>query len=63
MTDGLLEARNPSGEFFEPEFFPLLEGLGGRDADTIASVITAAVRRFVGGPLNDDLALVVIQPG
>jgi serine phosphatase RsbU (regulator of sigma subunit) len=63
LTDGLLEARAPSGDFFEPEFLPLVAGLVGHDADNIASVITAAVRRFVGGPLNDDLALVVIQPG
>ncbi|MEY2420932.1 MAG: hypothetical protein QOI95_999 [Acidimicrobiaceae bacterium] len=62
LTDGLLEARNSSGAFFEPEFVPLLAGLGGRGTEDIASVITAAVRTFVGGPLNDDLALVVIQP-
>jgi serine phosphatase RsbU (regulator of sigma subunit) len=62
VTDGLLEARDETGAFFEPEFLPLLAGLVGRGAEDIASVITGAVRSFVGGRLNDDLALVVIQP-
>ena len=63
LTDGLLEARNEAGAFFEPDFLPLLAGLVGRSTEDIASAITQAVRAFVGGPFNDDLALVVVQPG
>jgi serine phosphatase RsbU (regulator of sigma subunit) len=62
LTDGLLEARNEAGAFFEPDFLPLLSGLVGRTAEDIASSITERLKAFVGGPLNDDLALVVIQP-
>jgi PAS domain S-box-containing protein len=62
LTDGLLEARNEAGAFFEPDLLPLLSGLVGRTAEDIASSITERLKAFVGGPLNDDLALVVIQP-
>jgi serine phosphatase RsbU (regulator of sigma subunit) len=62
LTDGLLEARDADGAFFEPLLVPLVEGLVGRTVDEIADAITKAVRLFTGGPQLDDIAIVVIQP-
>jgi serine phosphatase RsbU (regulator of sigma subunit) len=62
LTDGLLEARDPAGDFFEPLLMPLLERMAARSVEEVAEAITAAVSAFTEGHTNDDIAVVVIQP-
>ena len=56
MTDGVTEAENPSGDFFDNE---RLEAVAGRQG---LVDIFAAVTEFCGGhPLNDDCTVVELS--
>jgi sigma-B regulation protein RsbU (phosphoserine phosphatase) len=60
-TDGLIEARDPVGSFFDLDRLP--EGLLTRA--TLDATLEGLVKRLlahVGGRLNDDLALVLAEP-
>lgn len=62
VTDGVLEARNARGEFYDDErLAALLAGLGGQDAETIASAIDDSVSAFADRALDDDVAVVVVE--
>lgn len=63
-TDGVTEARNPSGEFFGDERLleAALAGANGQTAGAVALQILEAVTEFTAGaPQSDDLTLVVVQ--
>lgn len=63
FTDGLTEARDPTGvEFGEQRIRQTLaRSQAGSAGDLVAAVVDAAAT-FVGGPLTDDLAVVVATP-
>ncbi|MFD8737950.1 PP2C family protein-serine/threonine phosphatase [Streptomyces sp. NPDC059618] len=58
-TDGLSEARDPRGRFFDPEAWS-----AGRDfpcPDALLTALSEAVRRHTGGALTDDMALLAVR--
>ncbi|EGX60173.1 integral membrane protein [Streptomyces zinciresistens K42] len=60
-TDGLSEARDAHGRFYDPE-----AGLGGRahalcDPDSLLGVLADEVRRHSAGGMADDMALVAVR--
>jgi len=59
FTDGLIEARSPSGEFFplEDHLEVLLEGTPEQALDQLTERVTA----HAGGHLRDDLAMLLIE--
>ena len=61
-TDGITEARNATGELYgDDRLIDELRGLAGSAADVIADAIIASARRFTHGPLNDDVAVLVVR--
>lgn len=62
-TDGITEARNDAGEFFnEARLTDLVLHLGHLRANEIVDAILAAVQNFAGNhPQSDDFTLVVIK--
>jgi PAS domain S-box-containing protein len=60
-TDGVTEARRDGVMFGDERLSILLSGLAGRPADEIAGAVEEAVVRHHGGPLEDDLALLVLR--
>jgi serine phosphatase RsbU (regulator of sigma subunit) len=63
-TDGLVEARSPSGDLVGEE--GLFEALGELPADTpapeLASDLAELARQGAGGRLRDDVAVLVVEP-
>jgi serine phosphatase RsbU (regulator of sigma subunit) len=59
-TDGITEARSGLEMFGEDRLRGLLAGLAGRPAGEIARAVERAVVAHRGGPLGDDVALLVI---
>ncbi|MEU6082534.1 PP2C family protein-serine/threonine phosphatase [Streptomyces sp. NPDC047108] len=60
-TDGLTEARDRDGSFYDP-----VAGLTGhdfRDPDALLSALLADVLRHTGGRTSDDMALLAIRRG
>lgn len=61
-TDGVIEARNASGEQFGQERLEeLLTSCSGRTADGIARRIELAAMDFQGDSASDDVAIVVVR--
>ena len=61
-TDGITEARSPQGRFFgDKRLLELLRNLVGEPADELAGALLAAAGDFAGGPLHDDVAVVVLR--
>ncbi|MGP3986180.1 PP2C family protein-serine/threonine phosphatase [Streptomyces sp. 3N207] len=61
VTDGVTEARNAEGDFFDVQ-----RGLGGtglRRADELADVLVKAVTEWTGGQRQDDMAVLVLTRG
>ncbi|WP_327069939.1 PP2C family protein-serine/threonine phosphatase [Kitasatospora sp. NBC_01302] len=59
VTDGVTEARNGAGEFYDP--LQQLAGLGHRDAPReLVAAVTRDVERWTGGPRDDDMALLAV---
>lgn len=59
-TDGLSEARDERGAFFEPD-----RALAGRDFDdpeVLLDTVLAGVHAHAGGASTDDMALMAVQP-
>ncbi|MEU9111126.1 PP2C family protein-serine/threonine phosphatase [Streptomyces sp. NPDC048483] len=60
-TDGLNEARNHAGDFYDPA-----SGLTGRDfpgPDVLLDTLLTGVSRHTGGRITDDLALLAVSRG
>ncbi|MGH8870095.1 MAG: SpoIIE family protein phosphatase, partial [Actinomycetes bacterium] len=63
VTDGVVEARNPSGEFADDLLASALATLHG-DAEAVADAVVDAAVGFAGGRPRDDIAVVVLRvPG
>ena len=61
-TDGITEARNPSGELYgDDRLIDDLQGLTHCPADVMADSIIRSAARFTNGPLNDDVAVLVVR--
>ncbi|MEX2557890.1 MAG: SpoIIE family protein phosphatase [Actinomycetota bacterium] len=60
-TDGVTEARGPSGDFGEAAFQELVSTCAGLDASSIAERIESTVLEFQGGEPRDDIALIVVR--
>ncbi|GHJ30248.1 hypothetical protein TPA0910_46810 [Streptomyces hygroscopicus subsp. sporocinereus] len=59
FTDGVTEARDRSGEFYDPE-----EALGGRrlsDPQALVDALVADVERHTDGGTSDDMALLAVR--
>jgi sigma-B regulation protein RsbU (phosphoserine phosphatase) len=61
-TDGVTEAENPAGEFFEePRLVAALERWADAPAQELADRIAAELARFAPGGLSDDCTLMVLR--
>jgi serine phosphatase RsbU (regulator of sigma subunit) len=62
-SDGITEAQNEYGMFFEKErFLKLLKNLSGYKFENLGGTIVNSVDRFIGdAPVNDDLSLIIIK--
>ncbi|MFG2191967.1 PP2C family protein-serine/threonine phosphatase [Streptomyces sp. NPDC048639] len=58
-TDGLTEARNREGAFFDP--VAVLTGRAFRDPDALLTALLADVLGHTGGRTSDDMALLAIE--
>ncbi|WP_432537250.1 PP2C family protein-serine/threonine phosphatase [Kineococcus arenarius] len=61
FTDGLVEARDASGRFFDLEAEASCLAQAGPGLDDGLERLLAAVRRHVGGRLDDDLAVLLLE--
>jgi hypothetical protein len=59
FTDGLIEARNPAGEFIEPA--KLRQALAEERLEAVLDRLVGAVTEHVQGRLRDDLALLGLE--
>jgi len=61
-TDGLIEAKNQADVMFGVNRLTHLVGSGGGlPADALKDMICQELFRFVGGPINDDVAIIVLD--
>ncbi|MFD9359897.1 PP2C family protein-serine/threonine phosphatase [Streptomyces sp. NPDC060031] len=61
-TDGLTEARDAAGEFYDPE--ARLRGRVFPGPDELLGALSSDVRRYTGGRATDDMALLAVgRPG
>ena len=62
-SDGITEAQNEYGMFFEKErFLKLLKNLSGYKFENMGEIIVNTIDRFIGdAPVNDDLSLIIIK--
>src|SRR3954453_11073493 len=58
-TDGIIEARDRQGQFVDLQL--LLESVGREDLDGALDRLLSGLRAAVGGPLADDLAMLVAE--
>jgi serine phosphatase RsbU (regulator of sigma subunit) len=63
FSDGLSDAQDPSGEFFETRrILELLASCGNLDSASLHTKLMAAVSRFVeGAEPNDDVTAVIFE--
>ena len=62
FSDGVLEARAASGDFFGLErLISIVSGLAGRGAEVIAAELDAALDRFQTASARDDRALLIVR--
>ncbi|MEU1779707.1 PP2C family protein-serine/threonine phosphatase [Streptomyces abikoensis] len=59
FTDGVTEARDATGTFYDPR--PRLRGKQFRSPDALLDSLTADVARHAGGRTDDDMALLAIR--
>lgn len=60
-TDGVVEARSPSGKFADDLLETTLRAYAGRPAEVVADAIEHALIEFEGGRPRDDTAILVIR--
>lgn len=61
FTDGLVEARRGREQFGEERVAALLDREGHRPVADVAEALVTAVQEFRGGPLEDDLAILLVR--
>ncbi len=62
VTDGVLEARNRAGEFFDDEgMLAALSGMAHASAEEVASGLMRTVTEFAGGAVDDDAIIAVLR--
>jgi PAS domain S-box-containing protein len=61
FTDGVLEQQGPDGLFGEDRLRDVLAGVGPCDAEGVAQAVLDAVTGWSPGPLQDDVAIVVLR--
>jgi hypothetical protein len=62
VTDGVLEARNREGEFFDDEgLLAALSGMQHASAEEVASSLMRTVTEFAGGVVDDDAIVTVLR--
>jgi sigma-B regulation protein RsbU (phosphoserine phosphatase) len=59
FTDGLVEARDRQGRFFDP--IPVLADMPDVSVRELLDRLVAALDRHAGGALGDDLAVVLVE--
>jgi hypothetical protein len=57
----VIDARRRGEIFGELRLREVLSGVGGRGAEAVAAAVEDAVLDFQGGPLRDDLAVLVVE--
>jgi serine phosphatase RsbU (regulator of sigma subunit) len=57
FTDGMIEARSPTGEFIDPA--PFLPAVAGATFDSALDDLLASLKRAAGHRLDDDIALLL----
>jgi serine phosphatase RsbU (regulator of sigma subunit) len=57
FTDGVIEARSPTGEFIDPA--PFLPEVARADFDSALDGLLASLQRAAGHRLDDDIALLL----
>lgn len=61
-TDGIVEARNASGELYGfPRFLEAFGAYSGSGNEAFISIVIDSVLRFAGGQQEDDLTLLVVR--
>jgi sigma-B regulation protein RsbU (phosphoserine phosphatase) len=62
-SDGVIEARNESGEFFGTErFFQLIKNSSNNSPDQIGKYVISQIEQFIGDfPASDDISLIILQ--
>ena len=60
-TDGVVEARSPSGDFSDGLLEATLRSCAGMPAEAVADAIERSLLDFVGGRPRDDTAILVIR--
>lgn len=63
VTDGVVEARTPAGEFVADLMYEVLDGLRAADASTVATTLEAAVVDVQAGRPRDDVAILAARFG
>jgi serine phosphatase RsbU (regulator of sigma subunit) len=64
VTDGVLEARGPGGEFLGDDgLVALLRPLAGQPAAAISGAVEARAVALQGGVAHDDIAVLVARIG
>ena len=60
-TDGVIEARGPTGVFTNDELAAVLAGCAGLDANSVAARIESAALEIQEGNARDDIAILVVR--
>lgn len=61
VTDGVVEARAPSGEFVDDLMYEVLDAVGPADAATVATTLADAVVDVQAGQPRDDVAILAAR--
>jgi serine phosphatase RsbU (regulator of sigma subunit) len=59
VTDGVTEARDPGGAFYDPASLAA-DGAGLTSAAAVLDELTDAIHRWTGGPRDDDMATLAV---
>nr|HPO50018.1 SpoIIE family protein phosphatase [Spirochaetota bacterium] len=62
LTDGITEAQNPSGEFYEPFFYQRIKGLSSEKPEVIVDESFLGLYGFTKKEdFNDDVTMICIK--
>jgi len=61
-TDGIVEARYDRDFYGEAKLLDFIKSVKNPNAKTLPGKILKSVRGFTGGPLQDDIAIIVVSP-